>query len=80
MEMSNPNDPVEPDASMRGVSADFAQRVALLLQRPLEWRTFPNRVAMIDALRAHRIDAATSATGTDAGPPLRYSRAYVDSR
>jgi len=78
--MSNPNDPVEPDASMRGVSADFAQRVALLLQRPLEWRTFPNRVAMIDALRAHRIDAATSATGTDAGPPLRYSRAYVDSR
>ena len=51
-----------------------------MLQRPLEWRRFPNRVAMVDALRAHRIDAATSATGNDAGPPLHVSRVYLENR
>ncbi|MFT4503662.1 ATP-binding protein [Caballeronia sp. 15711] len=71
------NDPDDSALRVRGVSADFAQRVAIALQRPLEWRTFPDRPAMMDALRHHRIDAATSATGNDAGPALRYSRPYV---
>jgi len=73
----------EPDESgivVRGVSADFAQRVAGALQRPLEWRTFADRAAMIDALRHHQIDAVTSATGNDAGPALRYSRPYVATK
>src|SRR5258708_24415154 len=52
---------------VRGVSADFAQHVTGALQRPLEWRTFADRAAMIDALRHHQIDPATSATGNDAG-------------
>jgi two-component system, NarL family, sensor histidine kinase EvgS len=71
------NDPDDAGLDVRGVSADFAQRVAIALQRPLEWRTFPDRPAMMDALRHHRIDAAPSATGNDAGPALRYSRPYV---
>jgi two-component system, NarL family, sensor histidine kinase EvgS len=71
------NDPDSSGVGIRGVSADFAQRVAIALQRPLEWRTFPDRPAMMDALRHHRIDAATTATGNDAGPALRYSRPYV---
>ena len=71
------NDPDESSSGVRGVSADFAQRVAIALQRPLQWRIFPDRSAMLDALRRHRIDAATSATGNDAGPALRYSRPYV---
>lgn len=73
----------EPDESgivVRVVSADFAQRVAGALQRPLEWRTFADRAAMIDALRHHQIDAVTSATGNDAGPALRYSRSYVATK
>ena len=74
------NDPDEPGLGIRGVSADFAQRVAIALQRPLEWRTFPDRSAMLDALRHHRIDAATSATGNDAGPALLYSRPYVATK
>src|SRR5471032_3634185 len=77
MEMSDPD---ESGLGVRGVSADFAQRVAIALQRPLEWRTFPDRSAMLDALRHHRIDAATSATGNDAGPALRYSRPYVATK
>ncbi len=51
-----------------------------MLQRPLAWRTFSSRRAMIDALRAHQIDAATSATGNDDGPALLYSRPYLDTR
>ena len=74
------NDPDDSSSGVRGVSADFAQRVAIALQRPLEWRTFPDRSAMLDALRHHRIDAATSATGNDAGPALRYSRPYVATK
>jgi two-component system sensor histidine kinase EvgS len=74
------NDPDESGPGVSGVSADFAQRVAIALQRPLEWRTFPDRSAMMDALRHHRIDAATSATGNDAGPALRYSRPYVATK
>ena len=74
------NDPVDSSSPVRGVSADFAQRVAIALQRPLEWRTFSDRSAMLDALRHHRIDAATSATGNDAGPALRYSRPYVATK
>ena len=74
------NDPDESSSGVRGVSADFAQRVAIALHRPLEWRTFPDRSAMLDALRNHRIDAATSATGNDAGPALRYSRPYVATK
>src|SRR5471032_1861553 len=77
MEMSDPD---ESGLGVRGVSADFAQRVAIALQRPLEWRTFPDRSAMLDALRHHRIDTATSATGNDAGPALRYSRPYVATK
>jgi two-component system sensor histidine kinase EvgS len=77
MEMSDPN---ESGIAVRGVSADFAQRVASALQRPLEWQTFSDRAAMIDALRNHRIDAATSATGNDAGAPLLYSRPYVATK
>ncbi|WP_158939406.1 transporter substrate-binding domain-containing protein [Burkholderia sp. S171] len=74
------NDPDASGLGIRGVSADFAQRVAIALHRPLEWRTFPDRSAMLDALRHHRIDAATSATGNDAGPALRYSRPYVETK
>ncbi|WP_051888896.1 ATP-binding protein [Caballeronia sordidicola] len=74
------NDPDDSSSGVRGVSADFAQRVAIALQRPLEWRTFPDRSAMLDALRHHRIDAATSATGNDAGPALRHSRPYVATK
>ena len=74
------NDPDKSGYGVRGVSADFAQRVASALQRPLEWRTFADRAAMMDALRHHRIDAATSATGNDAGPALRYSRPYVETK
>jgi two-component system sensor histidine kinase EvgS len=77
MEIRNPN---EHSIAIRGVSADFAQRVAGALQRPLQWQTFADRAAMIDALRQHRIDAATSATGNDAGPALRYSRPYVATK
>jgi two-component system sensor histidine kinase EvgS len=77
MEMSDPD---ESGLGVRGVSADFAQRVAIALQRPLEWRAFPDRSAMLDALRHHRIDTATSATGNDAGPALRYSRPYVATK
>ena len=77
MEMNDPNDSGSP---VRGVSADFAQRVAIALQRPLEWCTFPERSAMLDALRHHRIDAANSATGNDAGPALSYSRPYVATK
>ena len=77
MEMNDPDDSGSP---VRGVSADFAQRVAIALQRPLEWCTFPERSAMLDALRHHRIDAANSATGNDAGPALSYSRPYVATK
>jgi two-component system sensor histidine kinase EvgS len=72
----------DPRQTVRGVSADFAQQIASALQRPLEWRTYPNRTAMIEALRRHEIDAATSATGADAdpGPPLLYSRLYVPTK
>ena len=77
MEMRDPN---ESGVAVRGVSADFAQRVASALQRPLQWQTFTNRAAMIDALRHHRIDATTSATGNDTGPALRYSRPYVATK
>jgi two-component system, NarL family, sensor histidine kinase EvgS len=68
--------------TIQGVSADFAQQIASALQRPLEWRTYPNRTAMIRALRRHEIDAATSATGADTepGPPLLYSRPYVPTK
>jgi two-component system sensor histidine kinase EvgS len=67
---------------VQGVSADFAQQISSALQRPLEWRTYPDRTAMIRALRHHEIDAATSATGadTDPGPPLLYSRPYVPTK
>ncbi len=77
MEMRAPN---ESGDAVRGVSVDFAQRVASALQRPLAWQTFADRAAMIDALRHHRIDAATSATGNDAGDALRYSRPYVATK
>jgi len=50
MEMTDAD---ESGIVVRGVSADFAQHVAGALQRPLEWRTFAVRAAMIDALRHH---------------------------
>ncbi len=77
MEMSNPN---ESENSVRGVSADFAQHIASALQRPLQWQTFADRSAMIDALRQHRIDMAAGATGNDGGPALLYSRPYVATK
>ncbi|KQR76655.1 hypothetical protein ASG35_16670 [Burkholderia sp. Leaf177] len=77
MEMSNPND---PDNAVRGVSADFAQRIAGALQRTVQWQAFADRAAMIEALRQHRIDVATSATGNDSGGPLLYSRPYVATK
>src|ERR1700744_444874 len=51
----------DPKQTVRGVSADFAQQIASALQRPLEWRTYPNRTAMIEELGGHEIDAATNA-------------------
>jgi two-component system sensor histidine kinase EvgS len=77
MEMSNPN---ESENSVRGVSADFAQRIASALQRPIQWQTFADRSTMIDALRQHRIDATTSATGNDGGASLLYSKPYVATK
>jgi two-component system sensor histidine kinase EvgS len=82
MEMRNPNEP-EPNESgiaVRGVSVDFAQRVAIALQRPVQWQSFADRGAMIDALRQHRIDAATSATGNDGSATLLYSKPYVETK
>jgi two-component system sensor histidine kinase EvgS len=87
MEMSNSNEPepneLEPNKAenaVRGVSVDFAQRVGSALQRPVQWQTFADRGAMIDALRQHRIDAATSATGNDGGAALLYSKPYVATK
>ena len=77
MEMSNPNDSENP---VRGVSADFVQRIAGALQKPVQWQSFADRGAMIDALRQHRIDAATSATGNDGGVALLYSKPYVATK
>jgi two-component system sensor histidine kinase EvgS len=77
MEMSNPN---ESEHAVRGVSVDFAQRITSALQRPVQWQSFADRSAMIDALRQHRIDMATSATGNDAGAALLFSKPYVATK
>jgi len=64
----------------RGISADFANAVASALGIDPDWRFFPDRPAMIAALRLGDIDMATGATGEDAGEPLAFSRPYLPTK
>ncbi|WP_250453175.1 transporter substrate-binding domain-containing protein [Caballeronia sp. ATUFL_M2_KS44] len=68
----------------RGISAEFAQAVASALDMQPQWRLYPDRAALIDALSRGEIDMATGATGEDAAPTLTptltLSRPYLPTR
>ncbi|WP_244140089.1 transporter substrate-binding domain-containing protein [Caballeronia sp. BCC1704] len=68
---------VDADAAPRGVSVEFAQAVAESLGMTPQWRRYPNRGALIEALSRGEIDMATGATGGDPGGPLLLSRPYL---
>jgi len=65
------------DAASRSISVEFAQAVAGSLGMEPQWRRYPDRAALVDALARGEIDMATSATGDDRGPPLLLSRFYL---
>ncbi len=67
----------DANAAPRGVSVEFAQAVAESLGMTPQWRRYPDRAALIDALSRGEIDMATGATGDDAGGPLLLSRPYL---
>ncbi|MEJ0003855.1 MAG: hypothetical protein WDN30_10230 [Pararobbsia sp.] len=45
-----------------GMSVDFVEAVGTLVGAAVEWRSFDDRAAMLEALRAQTIDIATSST------------------
>ncbi|WP_404981989.1 transporter substrate-binding domain-containing protein [Caballeronia sp. LZ031] len=71
---------VNPQSTVRGISADYAREVARAMGSALQWRVYPDRAAMIQALARGEIDAATSATGNDTGTPLLLSRPYTPTK
>ncbi|SAL71956.1 ATP-binding protein [Caballeronia telluris] len=83
LELSGPAttlpDPTLPSV-VQGVSADYAREVARAMGSALQWRVYPDRAAMIQALARGEIDAATSATGNDTGTPLLLSRPYIPTK
>ena len=70
LDLSAPPASAGASPAVRGISADFAREIAQSLGLALRWRVYPDRPAMIAALARGEIDAATTATGEDPGPPL----------
>ncbi|BAO89303.1 ATP-binding protein [Caballeronia cordobensis] len=64
----------------RGISVDFVDAIAARLDIDPQWRFFPNRAEMIDALAHGEIDMATGATGADPHPGLALSRPYLPAK
>ncbi|SAK89792.1 sensor protein evgS [Caballeronia catudaia] len=64
----------------RGISPDVIHTIAPGLGLDPQWRFFPNRAAMVDALAHGDIDMATGATGADPHTALALSRPYLPSK
>ncbi|WP_244158742.1 ATP-binding protein [Caballeronia fortuita] len=67
-------------AAPRGISVDYANAVAEVLDLDVQWRLYPDRAALVTALVHGEIDMATGADGEDRSVALVYSRPYLPIR